>query len=135
MNIALPLAATSCILYLLASLIYRRFFHPLRNIPGPFWASLSRFWLGYQISTGRMDSIQQKLHARYGTLRNQDLFLYRDWFWLGPLVRIAPDEVSVADPSAVKTIYGAQNGFEKTDFYSPWAANITPHRRQLLAAG
>lgn len=31
----------------------------------------------------------------------------------GPVVRIAPDEVVISDPSAVKTIYAASSGFTK----------------------
>jgi hypothetical protein len=31
----------------------------------------------------------------------------------GPLVRIAPNEVSVSDPAAVKIIYNIKSGFTK----------------------
>ncbi|KAL4948676.1 cytochrome P450 [Aspergillus filifer] len=96
--------------YLFAWTLYTRAFHPLKDIPGPFWASVSRFWLGYAVSTGEFVNILRRFHEKHG-----------------PLVRIAPDEVSVADPSAVKIIYGAKNGFSKTDFYAPWAVGITPH--------
>ena len=42
--------------------------------------------------------------------------------WLvGPIVRIAPDEVSVSDPQAVHLIYGVKSSFRKTDFYDPFA--------------
>ncbi|KAL4790363.1 cytochrome P450 [Aspergillus venezuelensis] len=96
--------------YLSVWILYTRVFHPLKAIPGPFWASVSRFWLGYQVSTGEFVDILRRLHEKHG-----------------PLVRIAPDEVSVADPAAVKVIYGAKSGFSKTDFYAPWAVGITPH--------
>ncbi|KAL4936311.1 hypothetical protein BDV06DRAFT_233532 [Aspergillus oleicola] len=99
--------AVSC---LFTWVVYTRLFHPLKDVPGPFWASVSRSWLGYQVSTGKVVQILRRLHEKHG-----------------PLVRIAPDEVSVADPSAVKLIYGAKSGFAKTDFYAPWAVGITPH--------
>ncbi|KAL3446982.1 cytochrome P450 [Aspergillus insuetus] len=91
-------------------IFYARFFHPLANIPGPFWASISRYWLAYQVSTGKADVIQRRLHERYGTL-----------------VRVASDEVSISDPTAVKTIYGIKSGFTKTDFYPPFAPGISAH--------
>lgn len=38
----------------------------------------------------------------------------------GYLVRIGPNEVSVSDPAAIKTIYGAGSKFVKSDWYSVW---------------
>jgi cytochrome P450 len=38
----------------------------------------------------------------------------------GPLVRTGPNELSVADLSAIKTIYGAGTKFRKSDWYSVW---------------
>jgi hypothetical protein len=48
-----------------------------------------------------MEHTQRDAHAMYG-----------------PLVRIAPNELSCSDPKAIKTIYGINNGYIKTDFYS-----------------
>ncbi|KAL3487019.1 cytochrome P450 [Aspergillus germanicus] len=91
-------------------IFYARFFHPLAKIPGPFWASISRYWLAYQVSTGKADVIQRGLHGKYG-----------------PVVRIASDEISISDPTAVKIIYGIKSGFTKTDFYPPFAPGISAH--------
>lgn len=50
------------------------------------------------------------------------------YFWCaGPIVRIAPDEVSISDPAALKLIYAVNAGFTKTDFYTPFAAHISPN--------
>lgn len=35
-------------------------------------------------------------------------------------MRIAPNELALADPHAIQSIYGVNSGFEKTDFYPPW---------------
>ena len=91
-------------------ILYCRFFHPLADVPGPFLASISRIWIARSVAGGRAEHTQRALHKRYG-----------------PLVRIAPNEVSVAEASAVKTIYNVKSGFTKTDFYPPFAANISPH--------
>ena len=70
-------------------IIYQRFISDLAKIPGPFAASLSRWWL--------------VKYTRRGDLHRQTLRLHETY---GPLVRLAPNEVSVADPSAIKQIYG-----------------------------
>lgn len=84
-------------------IVYQRTFSPLANIPGPFWASLTRWWL-------------VKLHHR--TDVNRQIMALHDKY--GPIVRIAPDEVSVADLVAIKKIFGPNSGFRKSDFYSVW---------------
>jgi cytochrome P450 len=38
----------------------------------------------------------------------------------GPLIRTGPNEVSVADLSAIRTIYGAGTKFRKSSWYSVW---------------
>lgn len=83
--------------------IYMRFFHPLARIPGPFLASITRFWYVLQVRKGGFDKLNRDLHARYGAF-----------------VRISPNEVSVADPLAVQTIYGIKSKFTKTVWYNVW---------------
>ncbi|OAP61609.1 hypothetical protein AYL99_03812 [Fonsecaea erecta] len=99
-----------CLLYEIGWIIYCRVWHPLADVPGPFAASFSRLWIAASVANGRAEHVQRRLHQQYG-----------------PLVRIAPDEVSVADPQAIKTIYGIKSGFTKTDFYPPFAPNISLH--------
>lgn len=92
----------------LVYIVYLRIFHPLASIPGPFTASLSRLWMTKHSWDGDMNRTMIDLHDRYG-----------------PLVRTAPNEVSVADSAAIKTIYGAGSKFRKSDWYSVWQG----HRR------
>lgn len=75
------------IISLLTVLIKRRYFSPLSDIPGPFFASITRLW---QISTlvqGDSINVFYDLHQRYG-----------------PFVRVAPNEVSVSHPDAPKQL-------------------------------
>ena len=97
-------------LYTLSWLLHTRLLHPYSDIPGPFLASLTRLWLARSVLSGKAEHAQRDLHKKYG-----------------PLVRIAPNEVSVADPSAIKVIYSIKSGFTKTDFYPPFAPGISPH--------
>lgn len=83
--------------------VYQRFFHPFASIPGPFWASLSRLWMTKHAWDGDMNVTMTALHKKHGSL-----------------VRTGPWEVSVSDPSAIKTIYGAGTKFRKSDWYSVW---------------
>ncbi|KAI5247752.1 cytochrome P450 [Aureobasidium subglaciale] len=91
---------TACIS---AYVLYQRFFHPLSSVPGPFWASLSRLWITKHSWDGDMHRTMIALHEKHG-----------------PIVRNGPNEVSVADLSAIKTIYGAGTKFRKSDWYSVW---------------
>jgi cytochrome P450 len=49
----------------------------------------------------------------------------------GKLVRTAPNEVSISDPTAIKLIYGAGTKFRKSDWYSVWQG----HRKFDLFGG
>ncbi|KUJ11235.1 cytochrome P450 [Mollisia scopiformis] len=95
---------TTVVLYITGWIVYCRYFHPLRAIPGPFLASISRSWIVYKTMAADMEHTQRALHKKHGYL-----------------VRIAPNEVSCSDPEAIKTIYGVKRLFRKTDFYNAWA--------------
>jgi hypothetical protein len=82
--------------YLFLGAIYRRYFHPLSKFPGPFWASITRWWMVSEIFSGEHEKHINALHEKYG-----------------PIVRIAPNEVAIADPHAVKVIYSTGGGFTK----------------------
>ena len=87
----------------LVYIVYQRFFHPLASVPGPFFASLSRLWMIKHAWDGDMNVTMIDLHSKYGTL-----------------VRTGPNELSVSDLSAIKSIYGAGTKFRKSDWYSVW---------------
>ncbi|RAR15515.1 pisatin demethylase [Stemphylium lycopersici] len=98
--------------YCVAWIIYARRFHALAKYPGPFLASITRLWLVIDVARGKPGETQRRLHRIYGLNEVP----------MGPIVRIAPDEVAIADPEAIRTIYGAQSGFAKIDFYLPFRA-------------
>lgn len=53
-------------LALLANGIYNRYFHPLRHVPGPFWASVTDFWKLYICMTKESHIRGLELHKVYG---------------------------------------------------------------------
>lgn len=78
----------------------RRYMSPLRKYPGPFIASVSRVWKTISTASGHTHLDFIELHKRYG-----------------PIVRIAPNELSLASPEAARQLLSAGKGFHKTDFY------------------
>ncbi|MCJ1423936.1 hypothetical protein MMC29_001821 [Sticta canariensis] len=107
---SLRAAAQICLflllLYSIPWVIYTRYFHPLSGIPGPFWASISRVWLAKQAAGGKLEQVVRNLHKE-----------------LGPLVRTAPNEVTISDPEAMRIIYGSKPTFRKTDFYTSFGVH------------
>ncbi|TAQ84790.1 hypothetical protein B7494_g6894 [Chlorociboria aeruginascens] len=83
-------------------IIVLREFTPLRKLPGPFFASFTRWWLVIYVRRKQRHLDDIKLHRKYG-----------------PLVRIGPNEVSISSPSALNTIYGsnAVTSFKKGLWY------------------
>ena len=57
----------SLLVYVVAWVIYTRYFHPLAKYPGPFFASVSRLWLVAQVKNANLDKTQRRLHEKYGT--------------------------------------------------------------------
>ncbi|KAH4855712.1 hypothetical protein HBH75_080600 [Parastagonospora nodorum] len=87
---------------------------PLSRIPGPFFARFSRLWLVQHSIAGDMHTTMIDLHKKHGKL-----------------VRTAHNEVSISDPTAIKTIYGAGTKFRKSEWYSVWQG----HRKFDLFGG
>lgn len=86
------------VLVFCARLLYNIFLHPLRSYPGPLLWSASRLpWNFYNLQ-GDLATKILELHQKYG-----------------PVVRIAPDELSYTTGTAWKKIYGqrAPAEFEK----------------------
>ncbi|KAL4772502.1 cytochrome P450 [Aspergillus nidulans var. acristatus] len=90
--------------------LYRRYWFPIRDVPGPFWASFSSLWKVYHVVKGHTEEQIIKLHkehAKRSTITSDRI---------GDFVRIAENEVSVAHPDAVKQLLHAN--LAKGTFYS-----------------
>ncbi|KUI65981.1 Pisatin demethylase [Cytospora mali] len=92
---------TTAVVVLLANIIFTRYRSGLRQIPGPLLASFSNLWKLQAVWSQNMHIENIRLHEDYG-----------------PIVRIGPNHVSVSDPQSMRAIYGVQNVFPKTAFYS-----------------
>jgi tryprostatin B 6-hydroxylase len=81
--------------------IYRVYFHPLRNFPGPPTAKLAQFDHVRNVA-GKCNGFKylDALHQQYGDF-----------------VRVGPNLLSIADPDWVEPIHNARSKWEKSDWY------------------
>ncbi|KAK2031483.1 cytochrome P450 family protein [Colletotrichum zoysiae] len=80
--------------------IHPLFLSPLSKIPVPHWSChISPLWILYTRKTNCQNGTLHQAHRR-----------------LGPVLRIAPNELSLDGYDALKTVY--QGGFEKDEWYS-----------------
>ena len=87
------------ILWLLSLIIYAYVLSPIRHLPGPFLSSLSSGPMWFNAIKSQRAKWVHSLHKKYG-----------------PVVRVAPNYVSVSDPSSIKQIYGGK--FLKSNVYN-----------------
>jgi hypothetical protein len=85
-HLALTLLPSALVVYIACLSIYRRFFHPLAKVPGPFLPAVTKLYQTFY--NGRYYLQIEKLHQKYG-----------------PIVRINPDEVHLADAEDYDKIY------------------------------
>ncbi|KAK3291378.1 cytochrome P450-like protein [Chaetomium fimeti] len=83
-----------------AWLARNRYHNGLSKYPGPFLASLTDWWRFFDVYGRRPERSHIALHRKYG-----------------PVVRLGPNTLSFSDPDSLKTIYGLNKGFIKSDFY------------------
>ncbi|KAH0527011.1 hypothetical protein TsFJ059_002055, partial [Trichoderma semiorbis] len=82
-------AVALCLIWLVPTyIIYQRYLHPLAKFPGEFAASITDFKKASYFWSLSIDKKILSLHEKYG-----------------PVVRIAPNELSFWDPEALSAIF------------------------------
>lgn len=99
----------------LAWLVRNRYHNGLNKYPGPFLASLTDWWRFIDVYRQRPEQTHIALHKKYG-----------------PVVRLGPNVLSFSDPDALKTIYGLNKGFIKSEFYVVQQSVVKGHSLQSL---
>lgn len=89
-------------IYITSIVVYRLFFHPLAQIPGPKLASLTFL---YQTYYSFKDG--SRFYKQVG-------FLHKKY---GPIVRITPNEVSLSNPEHYESIYYVGSKYTKDPRY------------------
>ncbi|RAH46232.1 cytochrome P450 [Aspergillus brunneoviolaceus CBS 621.78] len=91
--------------YLVLRTVYRLYWHPLSQVPGPKLAAISSLYEFYYncIQHGQYHFQLIKMHKQYG-----------------PIVRVGPNEVHIIDPTFYEEIYsGSTRRRNKTPQYGP----------------
>ncbi|KAB2572470.1 cytochrome P450 [Lasiodiplodia theobromae] len=99
----LLVSAVAVLVFYLGLAIRRLWFHPLAKYPGPRLAAITNVPYSIDYLSGRQPYRLLKLHEKYG-----------------PIVRIAPNELSFSTAQSWKDIYGPRKGhhpFVKAPFY------------------
>jgi hypothetical protein len=79
--------------------LYVHYSTPLRKIPGPFLASISKLWIVQKTRGFKRYDVDLALCKKYGSI-----------------VRVAPSEVMICSPKALKAVYG-KPPFASGSFY------------------
>ena len=97
---AYALALGALLSYLALVAIYRLAISPLHSVPGPWYASVSEFWLFTHVLRLRRCRAIDTLLRKYG-----------------PIVRVAPNKVIFLDAPTMKVVYGVSSKLNKSAFY------------------
>ena len=96
----------------LSMLIYRVFFHPLKDYPGPFMAKITQWHHVFSIINKNDNYMRlHKLHQQYGEY-----------------VRVGPNLLSIADPDIVEITHETKSRFKKSTWYDVGQPLTTLHQ-------
>lgn len=98
---SLPGLLSAILILALTIAVYRLTAHPLSRVPGPLVLRVTSLPLLWRSYVGTEATYLTSLFARHG----------------GPILRIGPGEVLIADGAALDPIYSAKGGFAKAPCY------------------
>jgi hypothetical protein len=75
-----------------------RYSRGLRKFDGPFLASITDFWKLWYALTSSQKQMYTDIHEKYGEI-----------------VRVGPNELSFANPKAIRDIYGPKGSSQKVE--------------------
>ncbi|CAG9981744.1 unnamed protein product [Clonostachys byssicola] len=106
MSLRAPILAITSLTLLLVffiKIIYQSRAGPLRSIPGPWYTNYSHYVLKYETLMSRRMYYVHSLHRIYG-----------------PVVRLSPWQVAVADPEGFTAIHRIGSGFNKPKWFEAY---------------
>ncbi|KAH6669856.1 cytochrome P450 [Halenospora varia] len=95
---------------IILNLLRKRYLSPFRDIPGPFLASISRSWeICIVATTTHSEMVHIAAYEKYG-----------------PVIRVAPNELSFSSRITAREILSAGKRFQETDFYTVFTPKSNP---------
>ncbi|KAJ6784892.1 hypothetical protein PWT90_02365 [Aphanocladium album] len=88
---------------------YQVFTNCTFKVPGPWYTKWTSTVMNYKWLKGDRTAWVHELHKKYG-----------------PVVRVAPDEVSIVDSETVKILYARKETFRKSIFYKYFGSTAIP---------
>ncbi|KAF2141289.1 uncharacterized protein K452DRAFT_228746 [Aplosporella prunicola CBS 121167] len=101
------------VILLTLSIFHSIFLSPYCHIPGPLLCKLNKWWITFHDLRRQRPQKIAEWHAKYG-----------------PIVLIAPGEVSIAEPTAMREIYSSSGRHEKSYYFDNF---ITHNERSIFA--
>jgi hypothetical protein len=105
------LAGIGAITYFLTSSFYS--WYRLRQVPGPFLASISYLWLARVAKSGKQFWVYRDMYNKYG-----------------PLIRVGPNELTTDDPEVLRRIAGVRSAYGRDPWYL--AARFDPYHDNVF---
>ena len=105
LGLILLLLCVGPLIYLFGLSIYRIYFHPLAEYPGPLLAKITDLYSTYHALRGDRHLEFWRCHEKYGNV-----------------IRFGPNSLSFNTNTALKEIYGFKANVRKADFYSAFPA-------------
>lgn len=127
--------ASSAAVYLFGTAVYNLWFHPLRHIPGPWYAAISPLYLtvkDLQFVKGKCTS-----NLSYTATGTNDILpiahVVHDMVTkYGGIARIAPNQVAFVEQAGIRTVYGGSSKFDKSVFYKVGGSHFSSKLRNPL---
>ena len=116
--------------FFVSQIIYDVFFSPLKSIPGPFLARLTRFWELYILRHGHSHMEFVRQHEKHGIAPVHKSIQHPLTKQSGFVVRVAPNRYSFSRPEDVKLIYSPGSKFPKSKYYE---ASGNPHQTNIFS--
>lgn len=110
----LAITGTFVVLYFVLCALYQLCFSPLCDIPGPWYAAISDFWLTTHVLRLQQCRTIDSLFAKYG-----------------PVVRVGPNKVVFNDLTTTRNVYSILK-FDKSTYYKSLLTNDNDHAMTTL---
>lgn len=108
------------VVYLLSLAIYRLYLSPIANIPGSKLAAATGWYETYfdVVKGGQFTFQIEKWHKQFGMFSLEACLKATHTDNAGPIIRINPTEIHIADPEFFDVLYSQRTPFDKIERFN-----------------